>query len=258
MDKDTVLLALHGFTGCGEDFSAFSQLAGLSNTIHWVRPDLPGHGANAHHTCGADAFIDFIERERVICEADTFKKRILLGYSMGARAALQHACTYPNAWDALILISANPGVEAELDRKQRRQADIKLAEDILKEGTEVFIAKWQEQGLIYPQKLIRPDWYEKMQANRLRHPKEGLANNLKYFGQGTAPNLWPQVGTLKLPTLVITGSSDQKYTEIGKRMDSSLPNSKHIQIKGVSHMPHLEAPEKAALAIKAFIADALG
>ena len=47
---------------------------------------------------------------------------------MGARAALQHAITYPTVWDAIILISANAGIEDEIERSKRAASDHALAQ----------------------------------------------------------------------------------------------------------------------------------
>lgn len=259
------ILALHGFTGRGSDFAPFAELVGGE----WHCPDLPGHGPNPQLDCSPEAAVDFVERERAnltrlnrlqpnltsdLCPLPS----VILGYSMGARAALQHAVTHPEAWDALILISPNPGIEASAERATRRTTDAKLAERIELEGVSAFIDFWQQTPMIRSQQNIRADWRSAMQAARTEHTAEGLADSLRQFGQGNCPNLWRELEKLTMPTLLITGSGDVKYTDIAKRMTEpqtthGQQRTTHAVINGAGHMPHLEAPESVADVIRKFL-----
>ena len=140
---------------------------------------------------------------------------------MGARAALLHATHHPDVWDALILISGNPGVENEINRSDRRISDAKLADSIERLGVKTFLEFWQEMPLIRNQREIPTNHQAFMQANRLKNTSVGLAKSLRQFGQGSAPNLWPKIGKLDMPTLLITGEKDTKYTNIAQRMQKS-------------------------------------
>ncbi|MFO8026722.1 MAG: alpha/beta fold hydrolase, partial [Opitutales bacterium] len=148
------ILALHGFTGLGTDFTPFAQLCGVGT---WHCPSLPGHGPKPEPDCSPTATIDFIHTQASglrsqpsasKSQPSTFNLQpstlnLLLGYSMGARAALQHAAQFPDFWDALILISPNPGIEDEGERVKRREVDGKLAQRIESEGVAAFIEFWQ-------------------------------------------------------------------------------------------------------------------
>lgn len=233
---------MHGFTGCGEDFYGFSELC--KSGIEWRCPDLPGHHRVRSLSCGSKATIGFIGEQTIE------RPRIALGYSMGARAALLHAVNYPNCWDALILISGNPGIESDEERAKRKKQDHALAERILRDGVDEFLNYWQQTPLIRSQQRIRSDWREQMQENRRQHTAEGLAASLREFGQGSYPNLWPQLHKLRLPVLLITGEQDSKYCAIAKRMIDCLPNARWEIVANAGHAPHLEASEQTALLIK--------
>jgi len=261
------ILALHGFTGCGADFAPLAKLCGGE----WHCPDLPGHGANAGLDCSPETMVDFINQSLTTHHSPlTTPKNILIGYSLGARAALLHATQYPEPWDALILISANPGIENQASRVQRRTADTDLATSIEQRGVPAFLEFWQQTPLIRSQQNIRADWRETMRANRLKHQPEGLANSLRQFGQGSCPNLWPELSKLPMPVCLITGEQDTKYTQIAKRMLSTLsrrsgaetdlhaPLSTHTVIGGASHMPHLEQAEESARVIGRFLESVRG
>jgi 2-succinyl-6-hydroxy-2,4-cyclohexadiene-1-carboxylate synthase len=201
---------------------------------------------------------EFISEQRATLNTPESSPHILLGYSMGARAALLHATQFPEAWDALILISANPGIEDETMRTQRRSADADLADSIERGGVDTFLEYWQQTPLIRSQQNIPADWLVAMQANRQKHKAEGLANSLRQFGQGSFPNLWPSLPKLKMPICLVSGTLDTKYTRIGERMLPSFdsPRTTHLAIDGASHMPHLEQAEETALAIRSFLEQA--
>jgi 2-succinyl-6-hydroxy-2,4-cyclohexadiene-1-carboxylate synthase len=248
------IIALHGFTGGGADFSGFAHTAQLS--ANWSCPDMPGHGANSGLSSHPQQVLEFIEGQLLaLASTEYLPSKTLLGYSMGGRAALLHACTFPEKWDALVLISANAGIEDESERKARRDADEALAAQIAQGGVASFIQHWQERPLIVSQKKIQPDWYAAMQHTREQHQAEGLAANLKQFGQGSCPNLWPKLNALTMPVLLISGSEDHKYNSIASRMKKSIPNSRHACIAGAGHMPHLEQAEATAEVLRYFMRD---
>lgn len=178
---------------------------------------------------------------------------------MGARAALLHAVRYPQKWDALILISPNPGIEDEAARAERQAVDAKLAQRIEDEGVDAFIEFWQSTPMIRSQKNIRPEWRAAMGTARKRHAATGLAASLRQFGQGQCPNLWPDLNKLSMPVLLLTGKEDLKYTRIAERMQESMrggqrPLRVHWQsIENSGHMPHLESPESVARQIDDFL-----
>lgn len=252
MNKPVTIIALHGFTGGGADFSGFANQVKPHAT--WLCPDLPGHGPDPLLPCDPARAVKLIEENYPQTKATpTTQLTILLGYSMGARAALMHACKYPSRWDALVLISCNPGIEGEEQRQARREADEALAHKLEKSGSAPFIQEWQEQGLIRSQQNIRPDWYAAMQATRALHSAEGLAKSLKEFGQGSCPNHWPSLAHLKMPVLLLSGSLDDKYDAIARSMNKQIEHAQHTTIEGAGHMPHLEGPEATAARLSQFI-----
>lgn len=244
------ILALHGFTGVGADFTPFAKLCGGT----WHCPNLPGHGPDPQLACTPEATVRFIHSQDSGLRSQPSSLRpVLLGYSMGARAALLHALAYPEYWDALILISPNPGIEDEAERIERRQTDEKLAERIERDGVAAFLEFWQNTPMIRSQRQIRSEWQEQMRANRQHHTIEGLAASLRQFSQGTCPNLWPELHRLKLPTLLLSGVQDTKYSSIASHMKHALSACTQDTIENAGHMPHLEAPEACMEAVKDFL-----
>lgn len=244
------ILALHGFTGVGADFTPFAKLCGGT----WHCPNLPGHGPDPQLACTPEATVKFIHSQYSGLRSQPSSLRpVLLGYSMGARAALLHALKYPNFWDALVLISPNPGIESEAARDERCRTDDKLAARIEQDGVPAFLEFWQNTPMIRSQQQIRSDWLANMRAHRRTHTAAGLSSSLRAFGQGRCQDLWPELPRLTLPTLLLCGAEDAKYTAIAERMHRLLGNCKNLQIEGVGHMPHLEAPSICAALVKQFL-----
>lgn len=256
------ILALHGFTGCGSDFAPFAEITVCPEQAErdwlpdWHCPDLPGHGPDPRLDCSPDATTRSLNQAIQAMDAtQSASPRILLGYSMGARAALLHAVNFPDCWDALVLISGNLGIEDSGARAERVKADESLAQSLERMGVASFLDFWQETPLIRSQKEIPVAWRETMLQNRQRHTVEGLAKSLRQFGQGSCPNLWPQVGSLAMPVCLMTGAKDTKYTEIAARLSTLLPHpkSRHAIIEAASHMPHLEQADLAARVVRNFL-----
>ncbi|MFP3499098.1 alpha/beta fold hydrolase, partial [Pseudomonas sp. SIMBA_059] len=67
----------------------------------------------------------------------------LLGYSLGGRVALSYVAKYPDEIKHLILESASPGLKTEQERQARRNSDEKLANEILQNGLQSFVDKWE-------------------------------------------------------------------------------------------------------------------
>lgn len=245
MNSALNILALHGFTGCGEDFKALAQTCGGQ----WHCPDLPGHKSQSTRACSPAATLHDLQETAAALP----RPKVLLGYSMGARAALQLALAQPEAWQALILISGNPGIECEQQRSQRAQADAELAEQIERDGLTAFLSDWQNQPLIRSQANIPAPVRDALLANRQQHSAHGLARSLRQFGQGSCPNLWPQLKDIRIPMLCLTGAADSKYHQIAQRITTAAPQAQHISIPAAGHMPQLEALEPSARAIRDFL-----
>lgn len=240
------ILALHGFTGSGADFEPFANMC-LGT---WQAPDLPGHGTADSLSCSPESTTQMIQG---IFEKLPQRPRVLVGYSMGARAALNHVISNRAAWDGLILFSPNPGIETKPTRESRRLSDEVLAKRIQSNGLTAFLEYWQSTPLIQSQNHIQTEWLNAMQENRRQHTAAGLAKSLREFGQGSCPNLWPKLGNISVPILCVTGQLDTKYHTISARITRNLPNASHIIIPNAGHMPHLEEPEACANAVNQFL-----
>ena len=247
------LLALHGFTGTGDDFEA---LLPLTPGIVWVTPDLPGHGSAAD----VEPLAALLERLTAALLALP-RPRALGGYSMGGRIALQLMATlqetHPGALDAVILIGASPGLADPTEAAARRAADEALATQAEAEGARAFLARWRSAPILQSQAQIPEPWRSRMLARREACRAAGLAASLRVYGTGALPSLWERLPQLTTPTTLFAGALDPKFVRVHAEMAAKMPSARALVLPGVGHTAHLEAPAVFAAALTQALAPIL-
>ncbi len=244
------LLALHGFTGTGHDFAPL--VTQLERQI--AAPNLVGHGL-----LPAPEDVAEYAMERVVWRLEATLNELklgrvpVLGYSMGGRAALQFALGAPERVEALILVGATPGFRDDGERAARVAADEALADRIEAIGTAAFADEWSRTPIIATQARIPSPWREWMTQRRSEHAAHGLANSLRGMGTGAMTPVWDRLAELDVPTLLITGADDPKFTAIARDMMGLLPRGSHVVLRGVGHCAHLERADEAAAQIWGFL-----
>lgn len=238
------LVALHGFTLTGEQFSSFAD--GIDRDV--IAPDLPGHGLSADAATQVEHVVE------AVCNlTSSFAQPVpLLGYSQGGRMALLAALHCPTSVERLVLISANAGIEQDQARRNRATQDDALAARIEMIGLERFIDAWTSDGLTSTE---RSDPASRVRDRdiRMANTAAGLARALRGYGQGAQPVVWSKLPTLTLPVLVVAGAEDDQYRAIATRMASEIPNAQLMVVQGASHNPLVDQPEATLEAVSAFI-----
>ena len=237
-DGRRVVLA-HGFTQTGRVWGSLDR--DLAGDHQVVAVDMPGHG---HSSDVATTLVD-----GALLLGRTGGPAGYVGYSMGARFCLHLALACPRVVDSLVLISGTAGIDDVEERRARRASDAALA-DQLDPGpsggpavsVEAFLKQWMNNPLfagVGPQ----TDGFEE----RRRNTGPGLASSLRLAGTGSQLPLWPKLGRLDMPTLVVCGEADAKFTELGRRMVAAIgPNATLAVVAGTGHAPHLQRPEAVA------------
>jgi 2-succinyl-6-hydroxy-2,4-cyclohexadiene-1-carboxylate synthase len=177
---------------------------------------------------------------------------VIIGYSQGARVAMALASRAQSQLSGLVLESGLPGIRQRHARAVRRRADHLLARSIQRRGVERFIAEWESSPLFAGLTTLPPLQKARLHERRRAHSAEGLAGALLCLGQGVQPNLWPVLPRLRVPTLLLSGARDRKYTEIACQMSGELPLAWRRTFDGVGHAPHLECPELYAQELTSF------
>jgi 2-succinyl-6-hydroxy-2,4-cyclohexadiene-1-carboxylate synthase len=238
------VVALHGFTHTGAQFRGFASQIGREV----LAPDLPGHGSSAADPTDLPSVLDAIAR----VVGHVSRPVPLIGYSQGARIALLVALEDPDAIERLVLISGSAGIADPTARRDRLDADRRLADDIRSVGLATFIDRWTSEG-ITSTLSVDPVVRAEDIASRMQNTAEGLASALEGYGQGSQPSVWGRLGGFERPVLVITGAEDAKYTSVGDDLATSLPHAEHVAIVRAGHNPLLDQPDATAAALSAFL-----
>jgi 2-succinyl-6-hydroxy-2,4-cyclohexadiene-1-carboxylate synthase len=236
------LMLLHGFTG---DISTWEPLLPAFRGFQTIRVDLIGHGASdapedperytmAHGVQDLVALLDHLD----------VGQAALLGYSLGGRVALHFALEAQERLWALILESASPGIEDAAERAARVASDSALADDLLRNGIEAFVDRWQAQALFASQLNLPAATQEKQRRSRLGQKPLGLANSLRGMGAGRQEYLMPRLEELKIPTLLMAGELDTKYSGLAYDMAALIPDTAVVVTPKAGHAVHLEQPKR--------------
>lgn len=248
----TSILALHGFTGDALDFAPLVQQT--SACLRWHGLDLLGHGfsdapdlVESYSAKAHGQYIQDAERELGL------RQYVLLGYSMGARMALHYALEHSENIAALVLVGGHAGLPDPKERAQRVADDEALAERVLKTPMRAFIDAWSQQSIIASQKNIKPEIRAEMLERRYRNHPTGLAHSLRAFGTGAMPVLWERMIGFDVPTLLVSGAEDIKFSTLARHLERRLPKVMRAQIFGAGHCAHLEQPQRFCRLLEKFV-----
>jgi 2-succinyl-6-hydroxy-2,4-cyclohexadiene-1-carboxylate synthase len=236
------LLLLHGFTGSAATWAGLA--AQLAPQRQCIALDLIGHGKSGAPADPARYTMDHAVQDIAgLLDVLGISRVDLLGYSLGGRLALQFAVAAPGRVRALILESASPGLASPAERAARIAADDALAEVIERDGIEAFVAHWEALPLWASQAELPAELRARQRTQRLANRPQGLANSLRGMGTGRQRALWDMLPTLTIPTLLLAGALDAKFSAIAQQMAATLPRADLAIIAAAGHAIHLEQPE---------------
>ena len=236
----TELTLFHGFS---QDPSVWDQLSTyLPPEWQTIAPTLPGHDQHSLNLpLNAEDFA--IQTLARLSPQPARRKRVLIGYSLGSRLALDLVLREPDMWTHLILVSSGAGLADPTARAERRATDEKLADRLESEGLDVFANTWDAQKI----------WTGDPDETRVKRREmistktaAGLAAAIRAYGQGTAPSSWDQLEKITLPTTVVIGTRDRTYSEVAKRMAAGLKRCTDPITVEAGHSVPLEAPKALA------------
>jgi 2-succinyl-6-hydroxy-2,4-cyclohexadiene-1-carboxylate synthase len=220
---------LHGF---GQTCRCWGPLASaLARDHEVVRLDAPGHGRSA--AVRADL------GDTAALLADQVGPAVYLGYSMGARMALQLALDRPEVVRRLVLVGGTAGIDDPSERAARRERDRELAERIRRHGVDAFVRSWLDQPL-----FARLPAHARFDDERRTNTPDGLVSSLELAGTGVQLPRWTELHRLDMPVLTSAGEDDLRYAGLAQRMARAIgPNADVVLIPRAGHAAHLERPE---------------
>lgn len=226
---------LHGFLGSPAQWSG---VRGGLEDAWWM----PGHGPSPWVLPGAgfDEVLDALAPW-------TRGRRVLVGYSLGARLALSLALRHPGEVRAVVLVGGTPGIQDAAERARRAAADDALAASIARDGLERFVERWEALPLFATQREMAPELRAAQRAWRTGHEAGGIAWALSTLSTGRMPPRWGALATAPFTVHAVTGERDEKFTRIAEEMvRRSGGRVVHHRVAGVGHNVALEDPAAVA------------
>jgi len=246
------VVVLHGFTGSVESMEDVATRLRARHRV--VRVDLVGHGSSE-----APEVLAPYRMERCAAQLASIAQVLRLGaahwlgYSMGGRVALALGAWHPERVRSLCLVGASAGVADPMERERRARDDEALADSILRDGVEPFVARWMELPLFASQARLGADALARAREQRLRNRPHGLANSLRAMGSAAQPPLHTALGDLRAPVALVVGEEDAKFRALAGEIARALPDARVLVVPEAGHAAHLEQPDAfAALALRFF------
>lgn len=246
------LVLLHGFTGSAETWAPLGEA--LGGRFATLAVDLPGHGSSAAPDDPRRYALGSLAGELAgLLDGLRIDQAAVLGYSLGARAALRFALDRPGRVAALVLESGSPGIVDAAERAARRAADEALADAIERDGIVAFVDEWERSPLWASQAVLPAATRALLRAQRLANQPRGLANSLRGSGAGVEDPVVERLAMLDVPTLLVAGALDAKYVALGQLMERSMPRARLSIVANSGHAVHLEQPDAFAALVAEFL-----
>jgi proline iminopeptidase len=266
------IIVLHG----GPDFDhsyLLPDLDRLADAFRLIYYDQRGRGRSADHVRPEEVTL-----ASEVADLDEVRRRFhlessaLLGHSWGAVLALEYARRHTTRVSHLILMNPAPvsasdlalfrkAYTEQLGADMDRQRTIS-ASTAYKEGDpEAVTARYR---LHFSHALARPEDYETLMATMkaafIRQGKEGIVKAraiedrlMRATWLVDGYDLLPQLRTLSIPTLVITGDRDFIPGEIAAHIAGAIPNARLVTLRECGHFAYLECAGDVRKALDDFL-----
>lgn len=239
------VIILHGLFGFSDNWQTIAKALAADHLV--VTPDLRNHGRSPHlptHT-----YPEMSEDLRAFMEEHWMFSAALVGHSMGGKAAMQLALSYPDMVEKLVVVDMAPGPAQDshsdifrallaLDLSKtasRQEAEAFLAERVSDVGTRQFLLK-----------------------NITRNPDGSFAwkMNLPVLWKSFPDILAPVTGEpFVKPTLFVRGSrSDYIKDSDWPLIRALFPAAELATVEGAGHWVHADKPAELLQILRRFLA----
>lgn len=236
------LVWLHGFLGNHREWMPIAEpLSGFSQLFI----DLPGHGQSAQIEVTNFAEVDALLRATLAYYQ--VPAYWLVGYSMGGRVAMYHACQPAPALRGLIVEAGHPGLSADDQRQARFHHDKQWAQRLCNEPLVQVLADWYQQPIFAD---IDASLVAQWLHLRADNDPYALARALQAISLGNQPDLRVSLAQLAIPFYYFCGEHDHKYRALAADLSARLSI-----IAGAGHNAHAQCPTLFSQRIQTLLSD---
>ena len=236
-------LLLHGFGANKDNFTLVARY--LKNSCHIIAPDHIGFGESSHPEDVSYSALAQAKRLHQFVQKLGLSEIHIGGSSMGGHIAMTYAALYPEEVKSMWLL--DPGgvwsaPESDLHKK-------------LKEGVNPLIAKNADEfARIYHFTMSKPPPIPRPILDVMARERiDNIELEKKIFQEIKADSVEKRIAGLKIPALIVWGDEDRAISvETAPILHKLLPDSQVIIMKGIGHLPMVEAPGATARAYLKF------
>jgi len=233
--KGNPLVLLHGFPLDHQIWDEIVPL--LENRFDLILPDLRGFGVSTTDDTPY-TMDDFAADIAGLLDQLGIQKTAIAGHSMGGYVALAFARLFPDRVTGLGLISS----QTLADPPDRKEGRYKSAAEVAEKGingvVDTMTSKFTSDPIL--QKFARGNM-EKQQPSAYIGALKAMAER---------QDATPLLASMNYPVVVIHGDADVLIpVERAREVKSAVPHAHLTELKGVGHLPMLEAKEETARAL---------
>lgn len=230
------LVFLHGFSGDHHEWQAVGEALSAYPRL-WL--DLPGHGGSARLSVASFAELDALLHATLA--GYNIQNYWLVGYSLGGRVAMYHACQHPVGLCGVVVEGGHPGLNDESSRRERLASDRHWAQRFRQQPLEGVFDAWYRQpvfaSLSEPQRAA-------LVALRSQNNGTTLAAMLEATSLAKQPDLRAVLQGLSIPVHYLYGENDSKFRALATQV------TRHCHaIPAAGHNAHRENPAAVAAAL---------
>ena len=230
------LVFLHGFSGDRREWQPVGEAFPDANRLY---VELPGHGGSA--SVRVDGFADVAEMLKATLLSYNILNYWLVGYSLGGRIAMFHACQHPAGLDGVIVEGGHPGLQDADARQARLISDRRWASRFRSEPLEAVFADWYQQPVFAS---LTDDQRRALIALRSRNNGPRLAEMLEATSLAVQPDLRPALIARDFSFDYLYGERDGKFAAIAAEL-----NATRHAIPHAGHNAHRDNPDAVAASL---------
>ncbi len=259
------MLFVHGLGG--ESLDWIDVAAQLKDVADCIGLDLPGF-AHSPLPLDGDLTLDGMAAAVAAVARTTTRPVHLVGNSLGGAILVRVAAEHPQLVASLTLVApALPDLHPRLGSAQLLIGLTPLLGPVIVRTIINADPEWMAKRIyalcygnpkaVSPQRHARELATLRQRAGLDYSPRvyrEALrATVMSYLDRGPR-RMWQQAGAVGVPTLVISGGRDRLVKErVIARARRTFPDAEVVRFAAAGHLAHLEDPEGAAAAIRAFL-----
>lgn len=251
MSQTSALFCLHGFLGEPRDWEIALPKAQWKTPIYKADWLLGEEFSEACDWKTLASSLNCWARKQSLWGAH----RILVGYSMGGRAALHALLEDPSLWAGAVIISAHPGLNCPTERELRRANDQNWALRLKRlppkgETASELLSSWDSQPVLGDE----PNPLPRCALLEAPGKRQKIANALEKWSISNQEDLRNALATIQKPVLWLSGEKDSKYAKLAQECATLNSLFKCSLIPEAGH----RAPWTANTSFQATLRDWLG